>query len=285
MKRRKLLYQIIKYFLVAVLIFFTIAPFLWVFITSISSLKDVTSIPLKWFPSEPNFKNYIKILSAGDGGNDIFSQFRISMYNSFVVAAIVTLVCLVFGSFGAYAFARLNFPFRDKIVVLFLFTQLIPGIAIMLPTYIIFKNLNLLDTKIALILIHTTFTLPFVIWVMRGFFKSIPKDLEDAALIDGTSRFGALFKVILPVSTPGLFATGVFAFLGSWNEFGMALILTSSSQAKTLPVAITEFLGRFTVDFGLMMSGGVLALLPPVLLSLIFQRFLLDGLTTGSIKG
>ncbi len=278
---RKIAHALLMYAALVVIMFFTLAPFLWTVISSISPLKQLISVPLRWFPQEPDFGNYIKIFTSGG----VFETFRTAIYNSLVVAISVTSVCLLFGSFGAYAFARLNFPLRDRIVVLFLFTQLIPGIAIALPTYIIFKNLQLLDTKLALILIHITFTLPFVIWVMRGFFQSIPKELEDASLIDGTSRFGALFRVILPVSTPGLFATGVFAFLGSWNEFGMALVLTGSPQSKTLPVAITEFLGRFTIDFGLMNAGGVIALLPPILLSLFFQRYLLDGLTSGAIKG
>lgn len=268
------------YAAVLAVMIFTMAPFIWVCITSISTNKEITSIPVHWFPDAPTMQNYAKVLFTKSNVSGYFT----SLSNSVVVAVVTTAVCLLFGSLGAYAFARLNFPFRDKFIVFVLFTQMIPGIAVLIPIYIIFRGVGLLDTKTALILSQIAFILPFIIWVMRSFFYSIPKELEDAAFMDGLGRFGTLFRIILPVSTPGLFATGVFAFLNSWNDFLTPLILTSTDQAKTMPVAINEFLGRFSVDYGLLSAAGIVGLLPPILISLIFQRFLIEGLTAGAVK-
>lgn len=268
------------YAAVLAVMIFTMAPFIWVCITSISTNKEITSVPVHWFPDAPTMQNYAKVLFTKSNVSGYFA----SLSNSLIVATVTTAVCLLFGSLGAYAFARLKFPFRDKFIIFVLFTQMIPGIAVLIPIYIIFRGIGLLDTKTALILSQIAFILPFIIWVMRSFFYSIPKELEDAAFMDGLGRFGTLFRIILPVSTPGLFATGVFAFLNSWNDFLTPLILTSTDQAKTMPVAINEFLGRFSVDYGLLSAAGIVGLLPPILISLIFQRFLIEGLTAGAVK-
>ncbi|KIL40935.1 hypothetical protein SD70_10805 [Gordoniibacillus kamchatkensis] len=268
------------YLMALAVMIFTIAPFLWILITSISTNKQITGSPFSWFPKEPTLQNYAKVFT--DQTN--ISGYVDSLLNSLIVASVTTFVCLLFGALGAYAFARLQFKFREYFILFILFTQMIPGIAVLIPIYIIFKNIGMLDTKSSLIMTQISFILPFIIWVMRSFFYTVPKELEDAAFIDGLGRFGALFRIILPISTPGLFATGVFAFLNSWNDFLTPLVLTSTTQAKTMPVAINEFLGRFSVDYGLLTAAGVVGLLPPILISLLFQRFLIDGLTAGAVK-
>ncbi|WP_052487282.1 carbohydrate ABC transporter permease [Gordoniibacillus kamchatkensis] len=272
--------KIATYLMALAVMIFTIAPFLWILITSISTNKQITGSPFSWFPKEPTLQNYAKVFT--DQTN--ISGYVDSLLNSLIVASVTTFVCLLFGALGAYAFARLQFKFREYFILFILFTQMIPGIAVLIPIYIIFKNIGMLDTKSSLIMTQISFILPFIIWVMRSFFYTVPKELEDAAFIDGLGRFGALFRIILPISTPGLFATGVFAFLNSWNDFLTPLVLTSTTQAKTMPVAINEFLGRFSVDYGLLTAAGVVGLLPPILISLLFQRFLIDGLTAGAVK-
>jgi multiple sugar transport system permease protein len=151
--------------------------------------------------------------------------------------------------------------------------------------YLIMVQLQLLNTRLGLIVVYCTFTTPFVLWIMGNFFRTIPHELEDAARVDGCTRVGALFRVILPLARPGLLATMLFAFLVAWDEFLYALIFTSTTAAKTVPVAIAEFAGRYTTDFGLQAAGGILAALPPVLIALVFQRYIVSGLGAGAVKG
>ncbi len=207
------------------------------------------------------------------------------MWNSFFIALFVTIICVSLGSLAAYAFSRLRFPGKEKILFVLLFSYMLPPIAVIIPIYRIFSRYQMLDTKQALILIYSAILVPFVIWLMRTYFDTIPKDLEDAAKIDGCSHLGTLFRVIFPLSAPGIVATSLFAFLMSWEEFFIALILTSTPQAKTIPVAIAEFSGRHSIDFGMMATGGILAALPPILIAFVFQRYIVGGLLSGAVKG
>jgi multiple sugar transport system permease protein len=273
------------YFGVAVVLIFTLAPIIWLIISSISPLNDLLSVPPRWIPSQPTFANYWDIFTASPKTGGVNYQFKRGIMNSLVVASGVTLVCLFVGSLAAYAFARLNVPFKNKFVFVLLFTQMLPGIAICIPLFMIANAWQMIDKRITLVILYCSFSLPFVVWVMKGYFQTIPEDLEDAARIDGCSRLGALFRIILPLSAPGLFATGVFAFLGAWNEFLIALIFTNTLAAKTMPVAIAEFIGRFSIDYGLMCTVGVIACIPPILLALLFQRYVVEGLVGGAVKG
>jgi len=258
-----------------------IAPPLWLVISSVSDLKDLLAIPLRWIPQQISFERYAKILfSQGPE-----SEFRIIMKNSLFVASLVTIICVAIGSFSAYAFSRLRFPGKEKILFILLFSYMLPPVAIIIPIYQIFSSANLLDTRGALVLVYSAIIVPFVIWIMRTYFDTIPHDLEDAAKIDGCSSLSTLFRVILPLSVPGIVATLLFAFLMSWEEFFIALILTSSPAAKTIPVAIAEFSGRHSIDFGMMATGGVLAAIPPVLIALLFQKYIVGGLLSGAVKG
>ncbi len=261
-----------------------LAPIVWLFISSITPLTQLLTVPLKWIPERPSFEYYNEIITAAPNAETTASNFKVAIGNSLLIAGATTLVCLLFGSLAAYAFARLDVPLGDKFIFFLLFTQMIPSIAIMIPLYLIASRLNMLDRRITLVAVYCSFSLPFVIWMMRGYFQTIPRELEDAAMMDGCSRVSALFRVVMPLSKPGLFATGIFAFLGAWNEFLMALVLSQSLVSKTMPVALAEFLGRFRVDYGLMCTVGVIACIPPILFALIFQRYLIEGLTAGAVK-
>ena len=232
-----------------------LAPFLWLFISSVASPADLLSRPLRWIPEHISLDRYSSIL--GGGHNDAAAGFRAGMINSLIVAVSSVLISMAVGVFGAYAFARLRFSFRRLTLVVFLSTYMLPPIAIVIPLYLILVQLHLLDSRAGLIVVYCSFITPFVLWILSGRFRAIPRDLEDAARIDGCSRVGALFRIILPLAKPGLLATALFAFLLAWDEFFYALIFTSSAHAKTIPVAIAEFQGRFTVDFGLVAAGGV----------------------------
>jgi multiple sugar transport system permease protein len=281
---RQVLRTVVIYALAITVMAVFLAPIVWLFISSITPLPQLLTVPLKWLPEHPTFEHYNRILTASRNAETTASNFKVAIGNSILVAGSVTLVCLFVGSLAAYAFARLDVPLGDKLIFLLLFTQMIPGIAIMIPLYLIASRLNMLDRRITLVIIYCSFSLPFVIWLMRGYFQTIPRELEDAAMIDGCSRVGALFRVVIPLSKPGLFATGIFAFLGAWNEFLMALVMTQSLASKTMPVAMAEFIGRFRVDYGLMCTVGVIACVPPILFALVFQRYLIEGLTAGAVK-
>lgn len=276
---------------VLVILFWTLAPFYWMVVSSVSLQKDLITVPIRWLPREVTFERYRAMLFEGSvlhrgvpvtGPAQVFKQ---GLLNSTVVAGVSTGVSLLLGSLSAYALARLRFRGRGILMVLAIAVQMIPPIATIIPLYMLLRGIGLLNTRTALILVYSSFTVAYVIWVMHGFFRTIPKELEEAARIDGCTRLGALFRVLLPVAAPGLVATGLLSFLTAWSEFMYALILVNQPVAKTVPVLVAEFSTQYGIDYGMMMTGGVLASLPPALLAILFERQLTRGLMTGAVKG
>ena len=278
---RILLYVI----LVLLVLLFIYLPVAWLVISSVSTRSELLTTPIHWIPQEPTFQNYINIFSPARGTSEVAKTFRITLWNSLLVASSVTVIALTLGSLASYALIRLRFPFRQPMLIGILGTRMIPEISLVIPLYLFATRFGLFNSPTILIITYLSFALPFAIWLMAAFFDTIPVELEDAARIDGCNRIQTLWKVIIPISAPGLVSTGLFVFLSAWDEFFFALILTSTVSAKTVPVAIAEFTGRYVVDVGGMMTGGVLAAIPPVLLSLIFQRYIVSGLTAGAVKG
>ncbi|MDQ1571432.1 MAG: multiple sugar transport system permease protein [Actinomycetota bacterium] len=260
-----------------------LAPFGWMVVASITPQRVLITTPLQWIPDSWDFSRYVTIFSGGSDG--VGTTFRAAMGNSIVVAVGTVLISMVVGILGAYAFARLRFRFRRAVLILFLATYMLPQIALLIPLYLILNSLELLDTTTGLIFVDCALVIPFVLWILSNYFMTIPDELEEAARIDGTTRMGALFYVVLPAARPGIFAAIMFAFLLAWDEFMYALIFTSSDAAKTLPVAISEFAGRYTTDFGLVAAGGILAALPPIIVAIIFQRYVVSGMAAGAVKG
>ena len=260
------------------------APFLWLVISSVASGADLLARPLRWLPTHASFDRYVKIFTSMQPGESAFT-FRHALVNSVKVAAGSVGISMAVGVFAAYAFARLRFVGRNALALLFLTTYMLPPIALVIPLYLIMGHLHLRDTVSGLVLIYCSFITPYVIWIMKGYFEAIPVELEEAAMVDGASRIGSLFRVILPLSAPGLVTTFIFSLLLAWDEFLYALIMTSSVNAKTIPVAIAEFSGAHMIDYGMMAAGGVLAALPPVLITLILQKQIISGLTAGAVKG
>ena len=265
--------------LVAVLI---LLPFAYMISASVSPQSNLISRPPQWIPDRLDWSRYRQIL-AGDGGAG--ATFRSAMVNSTIVAVVTVTISMIVGIFGAYAFARLEFRGRRATLMVFLATYMLPQISMLIPMYLILNSLDLLDTRSGLILVDCSLVIPFTLWILSNYFLTVPLDLEDAARIDGCSRVGALFRVILPSAKPGIFAAIMFAFLLAWDEFMYALVFTSSDASKTLPVAISEFAGRYTTDFGLVAAGGILAALPPVCVAIIFQRYVVSGMAAGAVKG
>ncbi len=285
MKKQTLLNRIFMAALVVLVLIFIYLPIVWLFTSSISTRTELLSVPPHWFPHEPTLKNYIDILTPGTTTSEVARTFKTTLLNSLLVASSVTIISLLVGSLAAYALVRVSFPFRRAFLIGILGTRMIPEVSLVIPLYIIAARFKMLNSPSILIVTYLSFALPFAIWLMAAFFQSIPVELEDAARIDGCSRLKILFQIILPVATPGLVSTALFVFLLAWDEFFYALLFTSTVAAKTVPVAIAEFTGRYVVDITAMMAGGVLAAIPPVLLSLIFQRYIVSGLTAGAVKG
>lgn len=282
---KKTLRIILLWVLVLLVLMFIYLPVAWLVISSISTRSELLSTPIHWIPQQPTLQNYINIIFPAQGTSEVAKTFRITLWNSVLVASSVTVISLVFGSLASYALVRLRFPFQRSILIGILGTRMIPEISLVIPLYLFATRVGLFNSPAILVITYLSFALPFAIWLMAAFFDTIPVELEDAARIDGCSRLETLWKIIMPISAPGLVSTGLFVFLTAWDEFFFALILTSTVSAKTVPVAIAEFTGRYVVDVGGMMTGGVLAAIPPVILSLIFQRYIVSGLTAGAVKG
>ncbi len=267
-------------FVVAIVI---LLPFGWMVIASVTPQRILISTPLRWIPDTLDWSRYELIFRGG--AESVGATFRAALANTTIVAVGTVAVSMVVGILGAYAFARLRFRFRQAVLILFLATYMLPQIALLIPLYLILNSLGLLDTVVGLIIVDCSLVVPFVLWILSNYFLTIPEELEEAARIDGASRLGALFRVVLPAARPGIFAAIMFAFLLAWDEFMYALIFTSSNAAKTLPVAISEFAGRYTTDFGLVAAGGIIAALPPIIVAMIFQRYVVSGMAAGAVKG
>jgi multiple sugar transport system permease protein len=275
-------FRLLQYAFALCVAVFTLAPFAWLVISSVSYQKDLTTTPLKWIPDNLTFERYRDIFTNPD--NEMAYAFKISMINSFTVAATVTVIALIVGGLAAYAISRYRFRFREKLVYLFLFTYMIPSVVIVIPLYLLFSDMQMLDSKMTLVLLDLTFVIPFVIWVMQSYFDSISKEFDEAAAVDGCSRLQTLWYVVFPIVRPGIIATGILAFLLAWDEFFFALLFTSSLDAKTISVAIAEFSGKNAVDYGMIATGGVLASIPPLIIAIVFQRYLVRGMVAGGIK-
>ncbi|TCP30971.1 carbohydrate ABC transporter membrane protein 2 (CUT1 family) [Scopulibacillus darangshiensis] len=272
---------------------FTLTPFIYLVLSSVTMKSELINGVI--FTKNPTFENYINIFKGGGG-----SGFVKAIKNSVYVSVLTTFFSLGIGVFAAYALARIKFPFRMTSLFCILAMQLLPSISIVVPFYmmmrdgiqiklpftdlILYHSPPLLDTIWALILAYTTFSLPFVIWLLAGYFQTIPKELEEAAFIDGCSRFTSIIKVILPIAAPGIAATALFTFLGSWDEFMFANAFTQTYESKTLPVVIREFMGKHSIDWGFMTAGGIIASLPPLIISILLYRYIIGGMVAGSIK-
>jgi multiple sugar transport system permease protein len=278
--------RIILYGLALLAALYLVVPFLWVALTSFKPEREVSQ--LHWIPQEPTLENYALYFDTDNRsaavGAAIARQFPRAIANSLIIGLAVALINLFFGSLAAYALARVDFKGSLLLMLFYLGSRSVPGVAIMIPMYLVIRSYGLLDTHLAVILAHSTFTLPFSVWILKGYFQTVPLELELAARVDGCSRLGALFRIFLPVTTPALAAVGIFAFIASWGEFLFALLFTSTLHAKTATVLASDFAQETQVPFSLIAAGGVLVILLPIALAFLFQRFIIHGIS-GSVKG
>jgi multiple sugar transport system permease protein len=286
MRHGNLLNPWLRNILLLLYLIYTLVPIAWLFLSTIQTEASLLTLPTQIVPRDVTLTNYVDIFKpAAFGQNSGESTFLLALRNSVVVCLGTTAVAMLFGTLAAYAFARFNIPQKRTLLLLVLGSQLLPAVSIIIPLFRMFNGAGLLDSVLALILAYSTFSMPFVVWIMAGYFQSVPRELEEAARIDGASRFQAFLRVALPLALPGLSATAVFTLLNAWDEFFFALIFTSTYASKTLPVAIAEFIGRHSVNWGLLVTGGFIASLPPIVLSLFFYRYIVSGLSAGGLKG
>ena len=260
-----------------------LAPVAWMFLSSVMLPVDLTAKPLSLIPRTITLDRYAQIFRSTTTSDPAY-VFRCALKNSIVVAVSVTILSLIIGTISAYAFAHLRFRGKGPLMLLILFTYMLPPAALIIPLYRIYSSLGLLDRRAPLVILYLSFIIPFIIWVMQDFFGSISKSYAEQAQVDGATRLQTLIHVFLPIARPGAIATGILAFLMSWDEFFYALIFTSSLASKTMPIAIEEFNGKFTIDYGMISTAGILGSLFPVLITVLFQKYIVMGMTTGGIK-
>ena len=258
---------------------------------SLSPSVDLVRTPPTLIPGSLTLENYRFVLfptGVADGQGSVqATRVPYAIWNSLVVAVCVTAINLVLGSLAGYAYARHGKGrLMNGSLWALMMTRMTPSLALILPFFIVFRNMGLIDTRTALVIAYCSLILPLSTWMMKGYFENLPPNLEKAALVDGCTPFQAIWKIILPVARPGIVAAGIFCFLVSWNEFVFALILTGSPKAQTIPVIIAGFLVQLRFyDYGPMFAASVLAVIPPVVIALAFQRYLVRGMLSGSLKG
>jgi multiple sugar transport system permease protein len=291
-KSKDIINKIFLNFLALLLIIFIVGPLIWVAVASIQGENELLRQPPRIIPQNPTLDNYNYVFTGkiptdyevkGQLRSRISQEARLipdALKNSFIVATSVMAVNLVFGAVGAYTFSRLRFKGKVVTFNFFLGSRLIPVIAVAIPYYVIIQTIGLLDTYLALILVYLALTLPFTIWFLTLYFNGIPEDFEDAALIDGCSRFQALVRVVLPMALPGLVAAAAFAFMTSYNEFLFARFLTQSIATQTGPVIIAAIAGNPDASYSLISVAMTLGLIPPLILALVLRRWLTEGLST-----
>ncbi|WP_371169618.1 carbohydrate ABC transporter permease [Aliiroseovarius sp. 2305UL8-7] len=266
-----------KYTALAAYLTFALFPLYWLFKIAITPDRLIFTEGTNMWPSTLTFGNFRTVIFQ----TDFVTYFGNSLFVSLGTAAITTLIAAGAG----YAFSRFDFGGKKLIIAVMLITQMFPLLMIIAPIYKIVSSLGMLNSLTSLIVVYTAFNIPFATFLMQSFFDGIPKDLEDAAMMDGCSRFQALRKVIFPLTLPGLGATLGFVFTAAWSELLFALMLISKNDAMTFPVGLLTFVSKFSVDWGQMMAAGVLALIPSCLFFIFIQRYLVQGLTSGAVKG
>ncbi|WP_433938436.1 carbohydrate ABC transporter permease [Paenibacillus lautus] len=251
-------------------------PFVWMVLSSLKDLSQVFVVPPKWIPDPFIWSNYKDSLTALPFGRAYF--------NSFYINIIVVVSQLVTCSMAAYAFAKITFPFREPLFVLFLATMMVPGQVTIIPLYLIMKNIGWLDTHLAII-VPSALLNAFGVFLLRQFFRGIPKEMEEAAIVDGANRWTIYARIMIPLIKPALSALGIFTFLGMWNNFFNPLIFLSSTDKFTVPMMLNLYRGMYATDWTLMMAGASIALVPVLIVYIIGQKYIIEGVTLSGIKG
>lgn len=268
--------RILGHLLTLILLIFLLFPFYWMILTSVKPESELFTARATYWTAHATGENYVKLFRHFD--------FIKPIGNSALVALITTAVSLCVSTMAAYAFSRYRFKGRKVMMIMFLSNNMFPTVLLLSPLYSIMRRIGLLYTPWALVLSYTTFTIPFSVWLLNGYFGDLPISLEEAAMIDGANRVQGFFKVVLPILSQALIATGVYIFMTSWNEYTYAVMFTNQN-GRTVPVVLASLVGSFGVDWGLLSAGGVITIIPVCIMFFFAQKRLVEGLTAGAVKG
>jgi len=271
------LWDIATYAVLILLAVFCLFPIVWTFLTSIKVDDDIVTRDMVYLPTRFTFDHYVKIWTQSD--------YPTLVFNSLVVTTVTVVICLLAGTIAAYSFSRFNYAGRSQLMLGYLVVRMFPAVLMIIPLFVLMRSVGLLDSKIGLALAYTSFLLPLFVWMMKGFFDAAPKELESAARIDGSTRFGAMSRIVVPIARNGLVATSVFVAIAAWNEFLFALMLTTSQGARTWPVGLQLMVGEFQLPWGMLAAGGMISIVPVVVMFAIVQRVMVAGITAGAVKG
>jgi len=255
---------------------FALGPYVWSILTAITPENERDLKGVSYFPDHPTLVNFQRLFGA--------INFLSNMRDSFIVSASTMIVGIGITVTAAYAFSRFRFRLRGVLLVQFLAINMFPVVLLLIPLFMIARVTGLMDRYAVLVIAYSTFTIPFSVWMMTGFFNAIPRELDEAAVIDGCTRFSAMWRVIIPVARPGIAATAIYVFITAWNEFLYAVMLTSR-HVRTIPVALQNMIGEYKIEWGLLNAGGVVSALPVLVLFFFVQRQLIRGMTAGAVKG
>jgi multiple sugar transport system permease protein len=276
--RDKTIWQrVLVVFALLVLVINGFYPIIWIFLTSIKNELELTTKPITYWPAAASFSNYLEIFRA--------QPLARYFLNSLIVSSLSTLVCVTFAAFAAYALARLKLRYRRAIAITITAASMFPVVALIIPLFQTMKSLGWLNTYFSLVIPYAAFSLPISTLVLTAFFQGIPEDLESAAMIDGCSRFEALWRIVVPLAAPGVVTAAILAFVNSWNEFLLALTFNSAPDMKTVPVGVTLYQGEFTFPWPLISAAIVVTIIPVIGIIIVFQRKIISGLTAGGVKG
>lgn len=281
---------------------YVLAPIAWLISSSLQSESEITSVPPHWIPHQPTLENFQAIFKTseevvtyetrkqGDTATGGFipstaANLLPSMKNSLIVALSVVVLNLLVSVPAAYALAKIRFRGRSASIYFMLSTRVIPDIALVVPFFLFIQKLGLMDHLGSLIITYLAITVPFSIFILTGYFESLPEELDKAARVDGCSRLQTLLYVFLPISLPSLVAVVLFTFLTSWNEFLLALMFTQTPASQTMPIVVASFTSDFNISFSFINAAGVMAIIPPVIIAVVFERYIVSGLTAGAVKG
>lgn len=263
---------------VLVIVLFALGPYLWAFVASLSPDGDMrvrAGEALRYFPEEPTTENYTRLFDR--------MQFLDNLLDSVIVASFSMLFGLALSVTASFSFSRFRFFGRRYLLLQFLVINMFPVVLLLIPLFVIMSEIGMVDTHISLVLAYATFTIPFSTWMMTSFFNAIPKSLDDQARVDGCTRFGAMVRIIFPIASPGISATGIYIFITSWNEFVFASVLTGR-DVQTIPVALQQMVGQHRIAWGFLTAGGVISAIPVVVLFFFIQKRLISGMTAGAVK-
>jgi multiple sugar transport system permease protein len=275
-RRKKLIGSIATYATLLIVVALIVFPIYWMVITSLKLPREIYRVPSLW-PKVFTDSNYRTLIDEKD--------FLTNLKNSLIVATTVTIISLFVSSFAAYSVVRFKYRFKGFLGRMILFAYLTPTSLLFIPLSIVIARLNLGNSLTGLIIVYLTFSLPLSTWLLQGYFRGVPKELEEQAMVDGSTRLGALFRILIPLSAPGLAAVAIFTFTGAWNELLLALIFITSESKRTVPLGINYLITADVLPWGTLMAGAVLSSLPVMILYFIAQRFMVSGATAGSVKG